>query len=159
MILDSFHYFRWKCTDKNVHVTNLQYSTGLESLVAFTSLQSLSIEGCDTMTYYSSLPYSPKMTYLKLSQCGLQWMIPDGDEDNTAEISPHYSQIEHLDLRYNQIDCLPATFIQSFEYLKFLDISGNLFKTFEVSILSISIQEFHVDFSSQLHSFDQTETF
>ena len=99
------------------------------------------------------------MTYLKLSQCGLQWMIPDGDEDNTAEISPLYSQIEHLDLSYNQIDRLPATFIQSFEYLKFLDLSGNLFKTFDVSLLSISIQEFHLDFSSQLHSLDQTETY
>ena len=135
-----------------------------QPLVAFTHLQSLSIEGCDTLTNYSSLPYSPKMTYLKLSQCGLQWIIQDADGDTadneTEVISPAYSQLEHLDLSYNRIDRLPtSTFIKSFEYLKFLDLSGNLFKTFDVSLLSISIQEFHLDFSSQLHSLDQTETY
>ena len=118
--------------------------------MAFSRLQELSIEGCDTLTNYSSLPYSlSQMTYLKLSQCGLQW-IP--------EQNSHY-QIEHLDLSYNRIDRLPATFLHSFEYLKFCDLSGNLFKTFDVSLLSISIREFHLDFSSQLHSLDQTATF
>ena len=89
------------------------------------------------------------MTYLKLSHSGLEW-IPDTANDKYL--------IQNLDLSYNKISVLPSTFLRSFYDLKILDLSGNLFQTFDVSFLSISIQEFYINDNHGLTSLEHLQT-
>ena len=89
------------------------------------------------------------MTYLKLSHSGLEW-IPDTANDKYL--------IQNLDLSYNKISVLSPTFLKSFYDLKILDLSGNLFKIFDLSFLSVSIQEFYINDNPQLRILEQRQT-
>ena len=116
---------------------------------SFYYLQTLSIVGCSSLTNLTSstlLATSSYLTYLKLSECSLQHI-------EAISLSSSGSNIRHLDFAHNKISHIPLEFFSTLTHLKTLNLSGNRFTKFDISVVRY-LSEVIIDDSFYLKSLE-----
>ena len=118
---------------------------------AFIYLQTLSISGCRSLTNLTSMsiPFTYSLTYLKLSNGGLQFV--SGDALNDFGTTLH-----HLDLAHNELQSIPSDFFGSLTNLEILNLSNNKFVSIDVSPFHL-MREFIIDNSPFLITLELTQ--
>lgn len=115
--------------------------SGLQNLAELTSLSLVGCSRLTNLTRRSNQPLtSSSIVDLKLSGGSLRFL----------EAGALPTTLEVLDLAHNKISSLPEAFFEALSNLRFLDLSGNLFVTFDLSSLNPGLIEVRFDASPAL---------